>query len=127
MPKTILVIEEFPQLQDFCRDVLSQEEYAIITAGTFTTAQDMVLADPTIAAVVVDSAAGDGGVEESCNFIRTLRLNDYRNPIIAASSSRSFCQQMVNSGCDYSVDGEKYGIGDILTHALTENMLNPKQ
>ena len=120
MAKKVLIVEDGQQIQESCTDAMTTGEYDFITLPSLREAADMLDADHAVVAVIIDTNVSDGGLEEACALVRNLQAQDFKGPIVAASSSRSFCQELVDAGCTHTVDGEKYRIGDELMRALSE-------
>ena len=111
---TILLVDD--QLGRTWKRVLSRHAVPLV-AETADMAEDLFEKHPGVRLIVMDGCLG-GRTLNTLHLVQKFRRT-FRGPIIAASSTPNFCDQLCHVGCDHRVI-EKTDLPKLVVRLLSE-------
>ena len=110
--KKILFVEDEYHFQRKWNEVLGGKAL-ILHATSISKAEELFESNPDVAAIVMDGCV-DGGVIDTIPLVKKIR-ETFSGPIVAASSSTTYTNMLVEAGCDYRAPfGDKKAVPRML-------------
>jgi len=103
--KKILIIDAGREWREEFRNAFYQMPgVKVLEASTLRAAEEILATNPDVVLVTVDGQLEETKIQESCEFVATLRASGFKGAFVAASSNASYRQLLTRAGCSDHYD-----------------------